>query len=487
MPASVSSFDENERPTATKRSIKKSTKKKARTSSHLETLVSHTKKLTVDELLELYRAYDSVVIDYVFSHLLLPHTRFARTWLRDQVRDLCAGTDRNRLILTARERKRAEADFESRGKTAYSDILKPKHDEFARKALTCLRDCELDGVSEETLVQAKSLGVSRLVFDDMGNYCYALTDRYPELLADWCSAATVGDTEDMQQIEAQLAAIRVEIGIRSYDAWYVVINLRSCYDQIDRMVQTVCLGFARLLFRFAHQLRGVTSTEENFSAGYEGLMRAARNYDPVDGSSFTAHCQWWVRSAVLQRQRQASVILLPTTTWYQLSLLQRGNSELTDDRVSSLKERAEMFYTNSANASRSFVDDDSANEGFSFEAVRVTSPDAAFVLGDSLARSQATQDIHESDNIRNIGSEVTQEIISLIHEEDPSLLFPVLLWALNSGIDSTLLAEATAQLFVSEDKSLAEKLRHENAKSFQQALEKKNQTVASATNKHRKT
>lgn len=457
-----------------KRPVKKNSKKKSRTNSHLETLVSQTKKLSVDELLDLYKIYDKLVIDHVFSHLLWPYTRFARTWLRDQVRDLCAGTDRNRLILTSRERKRAEAEYEAlEDKSSFtSQMVKPRHDQFIRKMLQCLRDIEMGTVKPEAVT---SLGLSRLVMDDMATYVYALSNRYPQHVMEWCSAYADGDIEAMRRADSHLRSTELEVGFKRDHGWYVVVNLQACYDQIEKMVHTVCLGFARLLFRFAHQLRGFTTTEENFSAGYEGLVRAARNYDPVDGSSFTAHCQWWVRSALLQRQRQSSVIVLPTTTWFQLSQLQKGKADFSDERVSSLRERAEMFYANSANASRSASDSEDADI-YSFEAVRVTSPDAHIVMGDALHRSQSADDVYEVENLRKVGGSVLNEVVDLLCEEDPTLLFPLLLWSLNSGIDATLLAEVTSSLFLGEEDRLLERQRHEMTKSFQVALETKTTT-----------
>ena len=447
---------------------KSTTKRKQKTHSHLETLVSNTKKLSVEDLLELYRAYDQLVMDYSFKHLLLPYTRFARTWLKDQIRDLCAGTDRNRLILTARSRRSAEMSQPQQ----YSDVLKPKHDSFVRHGLHLLSKLEIDGVSPELIQQVLDLGVSRLVFDDLGLYIAGLSNRYPEQVADWCSAASVGDHDEMLEIEAATGATLAEIGVRQQDAWYVLLNNRSCYDQIDRIVQTVCLGFGRLLFRFAHQLRGHTSTEENFSAGYEGLVRACRNYDPVDGSSFTAHSQLWVRSAILQRQRQASVISLPNTTWYRLAQMEKGQAPLSEEQVSSLKERAEMFYTASANTK---VAEEDAPDIASYESIHVTSPDAEVVLGDSLYRSQSVEDIHEASNLASVGSEVAEQVITFVNDEDPTLLFSVLLWALNAGIDSTLLAELTAPLFISEHKRQLESAAHSQMKHFQVTLNSKHQ------------
>jgi DNA-directed RNA polymerase specialized sigma subunit len=439
----------------------KKKKSKGKTSSYLERLISTTEKFRVEDLLNLYGVYEHVVIDEVFRLLLFPYVRMSRVWLRDQARDMLAETDRNRLILTSRARKSGEADFETMiadRKSAWSKIVKEKHANFIVRALRMLHTFDVKGQAP-SLESIRALGMSRLVYDDMGTYYNALMNRYPELVADWCSAKADGDIEELLDIEAQIKSLETEVGVLRDYAWYVTVNVRGYYDLVEKMIHRVTMAYTRLLFRFSHQLRGVTSTEENFSAGYEGLIRAARNYDPIDGSSFTAHCQWWVRSAVLQRQRQSSIISLPSTTWYQLSLLQKGQVELSTERVSDLKERAEMFYANSANASRAMHDVDDQDD-YSFESVKVTSPDAGVVLGSALTRSQATEENYESQNLTLVGHKVLDDVMSLLHQEDPSLIFPVLLWALNSGIDATLLADVSAPLFLSEKQAQEEGNRH---------------------------
>jgi DNA-directed RNA polymerase specialized sigma subunit len=443
-----------------------SKKSAAHSHTYLEKLVSKTKKFKVEDLLDLYGCYDSLVSGIVFRLLLFPYTRFARTWLRDQARDLLAGTDRNRLILTSRFRKSTEAGFEEEShenRSEWASTIKPRHTKFLSQVFHLLHKHD-DIVSVPTQDEIESLGVSRLVYDDMGAYYSALMNSYPAMVADWCSAKAEGEHEECVQIDCFMRALEAEVGILRDDAWYVTVNVRSIYDQIEKMVQHVTMAYARLLFRFAHRLRGVTSTEENFSAGYEGMIRAARNYDPVDGSSFTAHCQWWVRSAVLQRQRQSSVISLPTTTWYQLSLLQKGQIELSHERVSDLRERAEMFYANSANANKATSDMEDVDEG-SFESIMVTSPDAQAVLGDSILHAQAVEEAYEAHDAAVVGRELLEDVLSLLHDEDPSLIFPVLLWALNSGIDATMLAEVIGPMFLSEQDRLAEKTRHQKIKA----------------------
>ena len=212
---------------------------------------------------------------------------------------------------------------------------------------------------------------------------------------------------------------------------------------------------------------GAVSTGTINSAGLFQVSGASRTYEgKIDGASFTAHCQWWVRSAVLQRQRQSSIILLPTTTWYQLSLLQKGQGDLSEGRVSDLKERAEMFYASSTNANRAGTDDDTSPEEMSaFEGVHVTSPDAYAVLGDSLYAAQAVETGYENADTSAVGRDRIEAAFELLDQEDPTLIFPVLLWALNSGIDSTMLAEVTSPTYLSEHERKIEYLRHQTVKS----------------------
>jgi hypothetical protein len=465
--------------TAEKKKPSKRGKSRDKSQSYLEKMVSKTAKFKVEDLLDLYRIYDSLVTDVAFRLLLFPYTRFARVWLRDQVRDLLAGTDRNRLILTSRARKTTEADFANLPtdtKNRWSEHLKQKHTFFVRNVTRLLHTFDTTG-SVPSEAEVQSLGLSRLVYDDMGTYYVAVMNNYPSLVAEWITAKAEGDDEECTRIDVELRLLEAETGVLRDDAWYVTVNLRAIYDQIDTMVNRVTMAYARLLFRFAHQLRGVTSTEENFSAGYEGMIRAARNYDPIDGASFTAHCQWWVRSAVLQRQRQSSIILLPTTTWYQLSLLQKGQGDLSDGRVSDLKERAEMFYASSTNANRTNADEDTSPEEMSaFEGVRVTSPDAYAVLGDSLNAAQAVELGYESTNTNNVGRDRIEAAFELLDQEDLTLIFPVLLWALNSGIDGTMLAEVTSPTYLSEHERKNEYNRHQTVKSRIHRLVPSNQS-----------
>lgn len=437
-------------------------KQQAKTSSFLERLVSKTKKFQIEDLLTLYSLYDRIVTDNVFRLLLLPYTRFARDWLRDQARDLLANSDRNRLIITSRARKAAEAAYDSMPKeesAQWPSCLKPKNTRFVADSLRLLHRVEADVLP--TFEEVQALGASRMVYDDLGIYFTALMSKYPALVADWASAKAEGDEEDLLAIEAEMQALEEHIGVRRDDAWYVVVNVLSNYDLVEKIIHRVTTAYMRLLFRFSHRVRGITTTEENFSAGCEGMIRAVRNYDPVDGSSFTIHCQWWVRSAILQRQRQASVILLPSTTWSQLAQIQKGQGSFSDERVADLKERAEMFFANSANALKT-QDREQDDYDDPFEGVLVTSPDAAVVLGDAVARSQSVEEAHERKDIVGLGNSLMDSILHLLHEEDPSLIFPVLLWALNSGIDATLLAERSACLFLGEKEIEQERSRQKN-------------------------
>lgn len=424
----------------------------AQRKSYLEGLVSKTKKFRVEDLLDLYRVYDDLIINHIFCGILYPHSRAARSWVRDQVRDLVAGTDRNRLILTSRARKASEEVY-----TGKDTVVKPKNQQFFDRALMLLRRYDTDGYCI-TADDVREMGLSRLVADDMGLYMCTLLQPYPDLVVQWTEAKVSGDHNAMMTLDAQMAAIETEVGVSRDDAWYVATNLLAIYDQIRKMTQHVCLAYTRLLFRFAHQLRGHTTTDENFSAGYQGLVNAARNYDPSDGSSFTSHCAWWVKSSIIQRQRQSSVIQTPTTTKSQLAIAERDTSDASAQRLSVLRGRADLFFAGSHRAGSRRSDEDS-DEVTSYDAQMVTSPDAEVVLGSSYYRAQHVEDGYQT-SVEETGiRDAIAEVFKTISETDPSLLFPYLLWSLNAGIDASLLAGAASQLFSTSGNPL-DSLKH---------------------------
>lgn len=414
--------------------------------SYLEGLVSRTNKFKVEELLDLYRVYDTLVLDHAFCQLLYPHCEIARTWIRDQVRDLIAGTDRNRLILTSRARKASEE-----ANTGKATLLKAKNQQFMDRSLALLRRTDKEGYNI-TVDDLKSMGLSRLVCDDIGMYVLALMQNYPTLVADYTHARVVGDHDEVVRLDAEMSAIEAEVGVHRDHAWYVAVNLRAIYDSLQKQVQHVCLAYARLLFRFAHQLRGVTTTEENFSAGYQGLVNAARNYDPSDGSSFTAHCAWWVKSAILTRQRQSSVIQLPTTTKHQLSWAEKNTEEVSAERLSALKGRVDMFFTTSGRGRRSEED---SEEVATYDAQIITSPDADVVLGSSYYHAQQAEEGYQSEVDAALIRDALTDIFTIVGETDPALVFPFLLWSLNAGIDASLLAESASRLYATAQRKAA--------------------------------
>jgi hypothetical protein len=458
------------KPQRKKREPAKKKKKQAST-SYLEKMVATTEKFKVEDLLDLYRVYDQTIIDLVYQRLLFPYSRFARQWLLDQGRDVLAGTDRNRLILTSRSRKASEAAQEAMNQPArdlYTKCLKPKHQDFVPLLLRHLHSFATQGTVPSGQ-ELRDLGVSRLVYDDIGLYVTTLTNRYPMLVADWVSARAQGDETTMLRVEQELRAQEVEVGVRRQDAWYMVVNTHASFDHVQRIVQRITLAYSRLLYRFAHALRGITTTEENFSSGYEGMIRAARNYDPADGSSFIAHCQWWVRSSMLQRQRQASVISLPTTTWYQLSLLNKGQAgEMSQERADGLRERAEMFYASSANATGSHQEEEDADQGF--ESLHITSADAEVVLGSSYGYAQQAEAFYEEQDLRSASFSSTVQAVELLHREDQSLLWAFVAWALNSGVDAPLIAESLAGLCIEDGTLSKEKNKHQQIRSRLQGL-----------------
>lgn len=424
-------------------------RKATRQQGYLEAHIARTDKLKIPDLLEIYSIYDALVIDYVFQHLLLPYTRFARDWLVDQARDVYAGTDRNRLIMTARSRKAREATFDampSQDRNArWGTGVKSKYLEMITQTVSVVDSLPYgETISSEEL---RGLGFTRLVCDDAGLFVSSLAARYPEHMAEWCSAYSVGDLEAAQVVEEQMRGLEAEIGIRRQEAWYVFVNTIATFDQIEELITYVCNSYTRLLFRFAHGLRGVTSVEENFSTGYEGLVRAARNYDPADGSAFVAHSQWWIRSAILQRQRQTSVISLPTTTWYQLNQISRGEGGFTAEKVGQIKERAEMFYAHSQNGLAYDIGEEDADGDYS--SMLIPHPDAHIVLGDGLTRAQDMEAMELAPD--HALSSSLEEIAEICAQVAPGALMAVVAWGLREGIDAFLLASAFMEVHTTSE------------------------------------
>ncbi len=404
--------------------------------SYLEGLVSKTDKFKVEELLDLYAVYDHLVIDHVFCKLLYPYCKVARSWVLDQARDLIAGTDRNRLILTSRARKASEEKYSRSG-----GIVKPKNQDFVMQAILLSRKALMGDVAI-TPEDVKRLGLSRMVCDDVGLFVLALLRPYPELVTRYLQAKADGDSDLIVSLDAEMTAIEAEVGVHRDHAWYVAVNLRAIYDSLQRQVQHVCLAYTRLLFRFAHQLRGMTETDENFSAGYQGLVNAARNYDPSDGSSFTSHCAWWIKSAILTRQRQSSVIQVPTTTRNALTWAETHKDEVSGSRLSDLRGRADLYFT----AARNRRDEDS-DEVISYDATIISSPEAEVVLGSSVQHAQRAEEGYHEDTAHTNIRVALSDVFDMLSCTDPASLFPFLLWALNAGIDASLLAQASSRMF----------------------------------------
>lgn len=77
---------------------------------------------------------------------------------------------------------------------------------------------------------------------------------------------------------------------------------------LDRMVT----GNLRLVFRFAaaHRSAGL-ELEDLIQAGSEGLLHAARRFDPSRGYAFSTYAAWWIRQSLQRERRHAWAIAVP--------------------------------------------------------------------------------------------------------------------------------------------------------------------------------
>jgi RNA polymerase sigma factor (sigma-70 family) len=84
--------------------------------------------------------------------------------------------------------------------------------------------------------------------------------------------------------------------------------IRAGRRALDRMVT----GNLRLVFRFAANHRGAgLEMEDLIQAGSEGLLHAARRFDPARGYAFSTYAAWWIRQSLQKERRHAWAIAVP--------------------------------------------------------------------------------------------------------------------------------------------------------------------------------
>jgi DNA-directed RNA polymerase sigma subunit (sigma70/sigma32) len=417
--------------------IESTPQSKKRETSFLQKLISTTKVFKVEHLVDAYDTYTDLIINCAFRHVLHPYTRFGRDWLFEQNRDVLAGTDRHRLILTHQER----ALYGKELSTVSTAKIRKYYDNFIVNTF--------DYTSNKAFLEAEDTKpVSRQVFDEACNYAADLLCWYPQHTADLMVSILEGDYAGIRFHDHKLRNMEAEIGMRREEGMYVATNLYSTCQQATELMQVIVMSYSRLMYRMSNSYKGATTPEENFSSGYEGMVRAALCYDPRNGTALTKHATNWVQSSIVQRQRQASMIRLTPATWQLISKLNRGL--LSPEKEAEVRETYELFYASSSNANKASLSDVDDSDGYTYDNIHVTSTSASYVMGDSVKYSQNMEDIVREENMHTSTVNTLNEAVSMVIQEDPALTYSLLCWAEHSGIDLSLVAETVSAFWVGE-------------------------------------
>ena len=86
------------------------------------------------------------------------------------------------------------------------------------------------------------------------------------------------------------------------DELQLIKNIKSTGTERDLAIEKLSHSNLRLVTAVAKMFKGCNlSMEELISAGNEGLVFAAENYDESRGFKFMSYAVWWIRQSIMQR------------------------------------------------------------------------------------------------------------------------------------------------------------------------------------------
>ena len=86
------------------------------------------------------------------------------------------------------------------------------------------------------------------------------------------------------------------------DELQLIKDIRSGGIERKTAIERLAHSKLRLVTAVAKMFKGYNlSMEELISAGNEGLVSAAENYDETRGFKFTSYAVWWIRQSIMQR------------------------------------------------------------------------------------------------------------------------------------------------------------------------------------------
>ena len=86
------------------------------------------------------------------------------------------------------------------------------------------------------------------------------------------------------------------------DELQLIKDIKSGGAERDLAIEKLAHSKLRFIVAVAKIYRGCgLSMEELISAGNEGLILAAENYDETRGFSFMSYAVWWIRQSIMQK------------------------------------------------------------------------------------------------------------------------------------------------------------------------------------------
>ena len=86
------------------------------------------------------------------------------------------------------------------------------------------------------------------------------------------------------------------------DELQLIKDIRSGGIERELAIEKLAHSKLRLVTAVAKMFKGCNlSMEELISAGNEGLILAAENYDESRGFKFMSYAVWWIRQSIMQR------------------------------------------------------------------------------------------------------------------------------------------------------------------------------------------
>ena len=86
------------------------------------------------------------------------------------------------------------------------------------------------------------------------------------------------------------------------DELQLIKDIKSMATERELAIEKLSHSKLRLVTAVAKMFKGCNlPLEELISAGNEGLVPAAENYDETRGFSFMSYAVWWIRQSIMQR------------------------------------------------------------------------------------------------------------------------------------------------------------------------------------------